>query len=83
MDKEHQSSETSYQIRINGTPFSHHSVIGHNEINDFLELCEIRPNDYVDIVSIRTEIIMSQCNYNLMKKHFNPPQGDRGLCDRM
>jgi len=36
----------------------------------WLKACQENPGCYVDIVSIRTEVIMGQFNYDCLKKHF-------------
>jgi hypothetical protein len=69
--KIHQSSETHYQTRVDGKPVGYHSSIGKDEINEWLKLCAENEGCYVDIVQIRTEILMNQYNYHLMKKHFS------------
>jgi len=69
-EKLHQGSDTRYQIRIDGKPTKEYSTIGNTEIEEWLSLCDNNPDCYVDIVQLRTEILMSQFNYNIMKKHF-------------
>lgn len=70
-DKIHQSSNTEYQIRIDGTPMRYYSTISPEFIADWLEVCAANPRCYVDIVSVRTEIIVNQGLYSLMGRHFN------------
>ena len=69
-DKIHQSSHFEYQIRIDGKaeyyPYSMHKEC----LEEFVKICKEHPNCYVDIVRINTEIIMSQYDYEQMKRHF-------------
>lgn len=66
----HQTSSTEYKIRINGSPVAHWSSIDSYFLDEFAKVCKDNPNDSVDFVMVRTEIIMNQFNYDQMKKHF-------------
>lgn len=70
-DKPHQSSTNEYQIRIDGKPVKFLTMISKNDIDEWLKLCKEHPGSYVDIASIRTEIVVNQFTYHLMKRHFN------------
>lgn len=66
----HQSNETEYQVRIDGSPVWYSSTFGQEEIDQWLKTCSEFPNCYVDIVLIRKEILVNQGNYSRMQKHF-------------
>lgn len=67
---EHQSSKTEYQIRIDGEPKYYPMYIDRQCLDAFAKLCADNPGKYVDIVSIRTEILFNQGTYHQIKKHF-------------
>jgi hypothetical protein len=69
--KQHYASENEFRIRVNGTAVRYYSVMSSQIINDFVEICAENHSEYVDVVSIRTEILISQHTYGLMEKHFN------------
>lgn len=69
-DKVHQSSKNEYQIRVNGVPYRYYSAMSKEVYDTYLGVCSDLPDDYVDIVLIRTEILMSQYDYHQMKRHF-------------
>lgn len=66
----HQQSGTEYQIRVNGNPVSDSPSLDNEMLDSFANACAKQPEDYVDIVSIRTEILMNQFNYRQMQRHF-------------
>ena len=68
--KVHQSNKSEYQIRMDGKPLLYPVAIGPSEIGEWLDLCQENPDCYVDIVSVQTEIVMSQQIYRQMKRHF-------------
>jgi len=66
----HQSNKSEYQIRIDGKPvYFPHSVDSY-ALDKYAELCASNPDCYVDIVSVSTEIILSQFEYHQLKRHF-------------
>jgi len=67
---QHQRSETEYRIRINGGAVRYYTEMHKTMLDEFAKICAENPDDYVDIVSIRTEILMSQYSYHQMKRHF-------------
>jgi len=69
-EKHHQSSGSEYQIRIDGKPVAYPMIICPAVMNEWLDLCHENPDCYVDIVSVHTEIVMSQHTYTQVKKHF-------------
>jgi hypothetical protein len=69
-DKVHQQSGTVYQVRVNGSAVAHWSSVDHSLLDEFANVCAQNPDEYVDIVSVRTEILMSQNTYSQMQRHF-------------
>lgn len=69
-EKTHQQSNTEYQVRINGMPILWYSNIHKDLLLTYAQVCADHPNDYVDVVAVRTEILMNQHTYMQMKKHF-------------
>jgi len=67
---EHQTSHTQYQIRINGAGVRFYNDMHKNMITEFAAIARDNPNDYVDIVSVRTEILVNQYSYHQLKRHF-------------
>lgn len=67
---QHQQSSTGYQIRINWEPVRWSVSLDSDVIDEYSKLCSENIGEYVDIVAIRTEILMNQHTYNQMKKHF-------------
>lgn len=65
-----QQSGTEYQVRINGKPLCDSPSLDNEMLDCFANACAEKPEDYVDIVSVRTEILMSQFNYRQMQRHF-------------
>lgn len=74
-EKQHQSSHTEYQIRVDGKPVYWPSGLYTGALEKYAELCEQHPDCYVDIVSVRTEILLNQGCYQQLKKHFKNQQG--------
>ncbi|WP_415913065.1 hypothetical protein [Neptuniibacter sp. QD37_11] len=70
-DKVHQSSHTQYQVRVDGKPVFHTHSIDEEAMDKWLEASEANPGCYVDLVSVRTEIIMNLYNYDRVRKHFS------------
>lgn len=68
--KIHQTSSFEYQIRIDGEPVRHSTILTKDELDIYLDLCKTNAHKYVDIVVVRTEILINQFNYSQMKKHF-------------
>lgn len=68
------NSKTNYLIRINGAPISEFQSFDRYAIEEFARVCEERQGDFVDVVSVRTEILMNQYSYHEMKKHFSESQ---------
>lgn len=68
-------SETEYRIRINGGHVRFYKDMHQEVMGDFAQICADNPDDYVDIVLVRTEIVMNQYSYNQMKRHFHKQQG--------
>lgn len=64
------SSNSQYQIRINGRPVLWADMMHDVFIEQFAKHCHENPASYVDIVHVNTEIIMSQQIYGIMEKHF-------------
>jgi hypothetical protein len=69
--KKHQSNTREYQIRVDGRPVYYPHSLDREALKTYAELCKKNGDCYVDIVRINTEIIMSQCEYNQMKAHFD------------
>ena len=69
----HQQSGTEYQARINGSPILWDNSVSRDLLCNYAKVCADNPNDYVDIVAVRTEILMNQHTYMQMKKHFAHP----------
>ena len=69
-DKIHQQSGTVYQVRVNGAAVAHWSTIDNFFLAEFASVCAKNPDEYVDIVSVRTEILMNQNTYSQMQRHF-------------
>lgn len=67
---EHQTSHTQYRIRINGVGVRFYNDMHKNMMTEFAAIARDNPNDYVDIVSVRTEILVNQYSYNQLKRHF-------------
>jgi hypothetical protein len=65
-----QQSGTEYQVRINGKQLCDSPSLDNEMLDSFANACAEKPEDYVDIVSVRTEILMSQYNYRQMQLHF-------------
>ncbi len=74
-DKVHQRSGTEYQIRINGNPVFFDTILNRYFFDEYDRLCKENEGEYVDIVCVRTEILMNQGNYHQMKKHFENDKG--------
>lgn len=70
-EKEHQSNKTEIQIRIDGKPVYFPAYLCKITLNKYAELCKENPDCYIDIVRVDTQILFSQFEYNMMKKHFN------------
>jgi hypothetical protein len=66
----HQQSRTEYQVRINGKAVSDSPSMDNEMMDSFANACAENPEVYVDIVSVRTEILMNQFNYRQMQRHF-------------
>lgn len=69
-DKIHQQSGTEYQVRINGSPVIYYNILSNDLFDHYAKVCADNPNDYVDIVAVRTEILMNQHTYSQMQRHF-------------
>ncbi len=69
-DRIHQQSGTVYQVRVNGLAVAHWSSVDAAFLDEFAKVCEKNPDEYVDIVSVRTEILMNQNTYSQMQRHF-------------
>ena len=67
---EHQASHTQYQIRINGGGVRFYNDMHKNMMTEFAAIARDNPDDYVDIVSVRTEILVNQYSYHQLKRHF-------------
>lgn len=67
----HQSNSTEYQVRVDGKPVWWSPHFTQEEVDVWLKTCAENPNAYVDIASVRVEILVNQGNYERMKKHFN------------
>jgi hypothetical protein len=67
----HQQSGTEYQIRINGHQVAWFSLYTKEIMDEYANVCRDNPKDYVDIVSVRTEILLNQGSYQIMKRHFD------------
>lgn len=64
------NSKTQYQIRINGSFACELDCFDKYSIEKFAEICRDNPNDFVDVVFVRTEILMNQFSYHQMQRHF-------------
>lgn len=69
--KQHQNHTREYQIRVDGKPVYYPNSIDRSALETYAELCKKNSGCYVDIVRINTEIIMSQFEYNQLKRHFD------------
>ena len=69
-DRVHQQSGTEYQVRINGSPVIYCNNLSNGLLDQYAKTCADNPDDYVDIVSVRTEILMNQHTYSQMRRHF-------------
>ena len=67
---EHQTSNTEYRIRINGGAVRYYHDMHKTMLDEFAVIARDNPEDYVDIVSVRTEILLNQGSYYQMKRHF-------------
>lgn len=70
-DKIHQQSGTEYQIRINGAPVAWYPYFDKYTLAEYAKVCNDNAGEYVDIVSVRTEILLNQGSYHQMKLHFS------------
>lgn len=68
--KIHQVSTTEYQIRVDGKPVHFPSQVDKVALDQYLALCAENPDCYVDVVSVRTQVLFSQHTYHQMEKHF-------------
>jgi hypothetical protein len=66
----HQSSNYEYQVRVNGKPIGFWGTTTTEIFEMYANACKANPNEYVDIVHVRTEILMNQGTYHQLKKHF-------------
>ncbi len=69
-ERQHQQSETEYQIRINGRAVRYYPFFTNNVLEDYAQVCADNHGEYVDIVSVRKEILLNQGSYHQMKRHF-------------
>lgn len=69
--KQHQSHSSEYQIRVDGKPVYYPHSMDKHALEKYAEICKKNSDCYVDIVRINTEIIMSQFEYNQLKRHFD------------
>lgn len=77
---EHQTSRTQYQIRINGVGVRFYNDMHKNMMTEFAAIARDNPDDYVDIVSVRTEILVNQYSYHQLKRHFDAAAEMGRLC---
>ena len=71
-ERQHQQSETEYQIRINGSAVRYFPFFNNEVLEHYAQVCADNQGDYVDIVSVRKEILLNQGSYHQMKRHFCP-----------
>ena len=65
-DRVHQQSRTEYQIRINGRAVRWFSLFTNEVMEHYAEVCADNQGEYVDIVSVRTEILLNQGSYSFI-----------------
>ena len=69
--KKHQGNTTEWQIRIDGKPVYYPHTLCNESLNTWAKLCRDNPDCYVDIVKVSTQIVLSQCEYYAMERHFD------------
>jgi len=68
--KVRQTNERSYQVRIDGKVVVYESMFSRSLMDIYADKCKENEGCYVDIVRVDTQILVSQYDYQQMKRHF-------------
>lgn len=64
------NNRKEYQIRVDCKAVKYYDSLDSDVFEDFVAVCAVNPNKYVDIMKVSYEIIMNQHSHSQLRKHF-------------